>query len=651
MRFVTTILIFTTGCAYVTDKEYSDRIAAAGGEEDCADFQVFYADVDRDGFGNPNNRVEACALIDGLSTNNEDCDDTDATKFPGAEWYGDEDGDGFGDPAKTATSCEPSDGYVGNSDDCDDAAAGVSPDAEEDCSTVIDDNCDAQLNTQDALNCTDFYADEDGDGYAGAGSALCLCSATDTHAFTEDADCDDADIAVSPEAEEICNDGVDNNCDGSSSGCGLHSDSTLSDAAVVVAGVAAGSSGAGLAYGEDVTGDGDVDLLVSSYANSRIDILSGPVLDGVPSASFSGAAETWAGRDLALGDLDGDGQADLVLGMPRATLLTRAQAGAAGVYWGPLTADLDVDTPDVAIWGSDGNAYLGRNLDVADLWGDGQAGLIVGALEAKYLGVRVGMVAVLRGPIESTLVDTAVFGEANVQFYGDDAEDAFGVDVAARADWDGDGIDDLAIGARNANPLAKGGVYGFLVSSLADGAYQASDADVILTGTGAAARTGEMVVAAGDVDGDGREDLLIGAPDRNLGGIKRGAAYLLTSVVSGEVTAVATAEFNGTENNAKFGHSASSTGDIDGEGIGVAIGAPKTADGGSVFLFGGALSGVYTQADARGVITGDAVGDGAGAAIIGNIDYDGDGLLDIVVGADASGSGTGRAAVFFGGGL
>ena len=249
------------------------------------------------------------------------------------------------------------------------------------------------------------------------------------------------------------------------------------------------------------------------------------------------------------------------------------------MYWGSLDAEIELDAPDVIVWGPDGNANLGRSLAVADLTGEGSDGLVIGAPEAKSGGVRVGMVAVLRGALEAELVDTAVDDDANVLFFGEGASDGFGIDLAAQADWNGDGIPDLAVGARAAS-AAKGAVYGFLASTLEDGVYMASDADVVIGGTGAAARTGELVTSAGDVNGDGLDDILVGALDPNLGGTKRGAAYLLTDVRSGEVVSVATAEFNGTENNAKFGQSAAAIGDVDGEGIGVAVGVPKAVRAG-----------------------------------------------------------------------
>jgi hypothetical protein len=155
----------------------------------------YYPDTDADGFGNMDMEEYHCEQPVGYVENPGDCDDTNADIYLGAteicnqldddcdgeldngvtnNYYLDADGDGFGWIDNVEMACEAPFGYVSNSDDCDDA--------------------------------TFMFADIDGDGY-GAGPAL------DCGDVTVDGDCDDANVAIFPGAQEICN-GVDEDCDG-----------------------------------------------------------------------------------------------------------------------------------------------------------------------------------------------------------------------------------------------------------------------------------------------------------------------------------------------------------------------------------------------------------------------------------------------------
>jgi hypothetical protein len=643
------LMSLSTGCAYVTDKEYDDRLSRGDdAADDCVEFQLFYADADADGFGNLLNPIEACAIGDGMSTNSDDCDDTDDTKYPGAVWSADADGDGYGDESDQMESCEPEAGYTGTSGDCDDDNAAVNPDAVEDCATALDDDCSGDLNQVDALGCSDFYADADEDTFGGEDSA-CLCEATDDFPAAEPLDCDDTDASVSPDAEEICNDGVDNDCDGAANGCGLSAELDRSDSAIRFAGGTGAGLGSRLHYSEDIDGDGDADLLMGGYRQSELGLVSGPVLDGAATATLTGSPDDWFSRDIATGDLNDDGVTDLILGAPRASFASRAQGGIASVYWGPVSADRDLNDHDAEIWGPDGNAYLGRNLAVGEVTGDGVADLIVGALDAKAAGIRVGMVAIVAGPVDTELMDTVVFSDTDARIYGISEGDKLGVEVAVSGDWTGDGIDDVIVGSRFAN-ANKGGIYGFASGATLSGDLSAADADLIITGVGLNSRTGETIEFASDVDGDGLDDLLVSAPHRNLEGVKRGAAYVITEPIDGEITTVALVELQGLLDDGYFGQSLTVLGDVDGSGVGIAVGAPNAGNG-RAFMFGGGLSGVYTSDDAIGMVRGAEFSGGVGSALIGNIDYDADGLLDLIVGADGNGLGDGEVVVFLGGGL
>ncbi len=141
----------------------------------------------------------------------DDCDgeaDEDASDM--ATWYPDVDGDGYGDAGLTCTACEQPSGHVSDDQDCDDGDASIHPEASEYCDGV-DEDCDGVADDS-ALDQAVWWADVDGDGYGG-NAYVVACEGPEGYTAT-DGDCDDSDASVHPDAEEVFYDGVDQDCDG-----------------------------------------------------------------------------------------------------------------------------------------------------------------------------------------------------------------------------------------------------------------------------------------------------------------------------------------------------------------------------------------------------------------------------------------------------
>ena len=189
-------------------------------DEGCA---KFYEDTDGDGYGTGNYQMFAGGAFTAALTG--DCNDTDPAVNPGmaegcdgfdnncdgvidagcAKWYQDADGDTYGNPNIYQTFAAA--GYVADGTDCDDGNAAINPGAAEVCGDGIDNNCAGGVDD----GCLTWYQDVDGDNYGDDS----VTSPTWLAGYvSDDTDCDDANDLVHPGATELCEDGIDNDCDG-----------------------------------------------------------------------------------------------------------------------------------------------------------------------------------------------------------------------------------------------------------------------------------------------------------------------------------------------------------------------------------------------------------------------------------------------------
>ncbi len=570
-----------------------------------------------------------------------DCDgEADESDAIGVSpWYADADGDGFGVQEELLRACEQPSGYAATAGDCDEGDPAISPGADELCNGA-DDDCDGQTD-EDALDGETWYPDIDGDGYGDDTGAVTACDQPSGHVALG-GDCDDGDPQVHPGAYEFVNE-RDDDCDGDVDF------SSLAGAAGSWLGEAAGDrAGAALAGPGDVDGDGLPDLLIGAPGRAGAYLLSGAeqalddsALDLTEAWLFLGGESEGdeAGSAVAgAGDVNGDGRPDLLVGAPQ----HGDAAGAAYLVLGAARGENETRSladAQALLYGEQAGDLAGCAVAGAgDADDDGFADLLVGAWQAETDGLISGAAYLLAGPVSGTLS----LGDADMRLYGQEQDEQAGYALAQAGDIDGDGLKDALVGAPGADDGEDdddGAAY--LVSDPFAGSLALADAQAKFTGRYGYEYLGSAVCGAGDVNGDGYRDMLLGAPGYSDGD-EQGRAYLMIGPQSGEVCVCggAHAKWTGLAEGDRAGAYVSGIGDWNGDGFDDAlVGAPGEDsagdDAGEVYLLLGPFDGSHDMSDAAVRFRGEAAGDGVGP-VAGLGDLDGDALPELAVGAPGS---------------